>query len=65
LIYTTVPFALQVRGYLEIVPQALLLSALLYYWVRHPGKTWLNWTLGTAYAICVVLPVVGMLATKK
>jgi hypothetical protein len=30
-IYTTVPLGLQVRGYLEIVPQALLLSALLFY----------------------------------
>src|SRR5215469_12152564 len=28
-IYTTVPFAFQIRGYLEIVSQALLLSALL------------------------------------
>lgn len=64
-IYTTVPFTLQVRGYLEIAPQALLLSALLFYWVRHPEKGWLNWVLGVAYAICVLLPVVGMLAPKK
>jgi hypothetical protein len=64
-IYTTVPFALQVRGYLEIVPQALLLSALLFYWVRHPGKVWLNWLLGIAYAICVLLPLLALLAPKK
>ena len=64
-IYTTVPVSLQLRGYLEIVPQALLLSALLFYWVGHPGKTWLNWLLGMAYAICVLLPIVGFLAPKK
>ena len=64
-IYTTVPFAFQVRGYLEIVPQALLFSALLFYWVRHPGKVWLNWLLGAAYALCVLLPLVGMLASRK
>ncbi len=63
-IYTTMPIHMQLRGYLEIVPQALLLSVLLFYWVRHPGKKWLNWGLGVAYAVCIVLPVVGMLAMK-
>jgi len=64
-IYTTVPLAGQVRGYLEIVPQALLFSALLFYWVRHPGKAWLNWVLGVAYALCTLLPIVGLLVAKK
>jgi hypothetical protein len=64
-IYTTVPVGSQVRGYLEIVPQALLLSALLFYWIRHPGKIWLNSVLGVAYAICVLLPIIGMIALKK
>jgi hypothetical protein len=53
------------RGYLEIVPQALLLSALLYYWVRRSGKRWLDLALGVAYAICVLLPVVGLIALKR
>lgn len=64
-IYTTVPFSLQVRGYLEIIPQALLFSASLYYWIRNPGKTWLSWLLGVAYGICVLLPVLGVLVGKK
>ena len=64
-IYTTVPIRSQLRGYLEIVPQALLLSALLYYWVRHPGKTWLNWVLGFVYSICLLLPVLGLFAPKR
>jgi hypothetical protein len=38
---------------------------LLFYWVRNPGKSWLNWVLGVAYAICVLLPVLGMLAPKR
>ena len=37
-IFTMTPAASQLRGYLEVVPQALLLSALLFYWVRHPEK---------------------------
>lgn len=64
-IYTTVPPVMQMRGYLEIVPQALLLSALLFYWVGHPGKAWLNWLLGVAYAICALLPALGLLAQKR
>jgi hypothetical protein len=56
---------LQVRGYLEIVPQALLLSGLLYLWVRHPGKAWLNCVLGVAFTICLILPVLGLIAHKR
>jgi hypothetical protein len=37
-IYTTTPVGMQLRGWLEIVPQALLLSALLCYWVNHPKR---------------------------
>jgi len=61
-IYTKPPFLLQVRGYLEIVPQALLLSALLCFWVNRPGRKWLNWTLGVAYVAIAVLPLLGLLA---
>jgi hypothetical protein len=51
LIYTTVPVPIQIRGWLEIVPQALLLSALLCYWVNHPDKKWLSWLLGTPFCL--------------
>jgi hypothetical protein len=63
-IYTTIPWRMQMRGYLEIVPQALLLSALLCYWVRRPVK-WMAWTLGTLYVICVGLPILGLLAPRR
>jgi magnesium-transporting ATPase (P-type) len=64
-IYTTAPVASQLRGYLEIVTQALLLSALLCYWVNHSGKKWLSWTLGIAYLICVGLPLLALVAPKR
>jgi len=64
-IYTTIPIGIQLRGYLEIVTQALLLSVLLFYWVRHPGKQWMTVTLTSLYSICVVLPILGMFAPKK
>jgi hypothetical protein len=62
LIYTPEPALLQLRGWLEVVPQALLLSALLCYWVNHPGKKWLNWTLGILFFIAMALPVLGLLS---
>ncbi len=64
-IYTTTPILIQMRGYLEIVPQALMLSALLCYWVKHPGKTWLNWALGALFVLCVTFPLLGLLAPKR
>jgi hypothetical protein len=63
-IYTTVPVASQLRGYLEIVSQALLLSALLCYWVNHPAK-WLNWLLGIGYVICAGLPLLSLIVPKR
>lgn len=64
-IYTTIPIAIQLRGYLEIVPQALLLSALLCYWIRHPEKRWLNWAICVPYAVCILLPVLALFAPKR
>lgn len=64
-IYRTTPIASQWRGYLEVVPQALLLSALLCYWVNHAGKRWLNWMLGVLYALCVLLPLMALMVPKR
>jgi len=63
-IYTTTPFLSQVKGYLEIVPQALLLSALLTYWVNHPAKKGITWTLSALYVICAGLPLLALVAPK-
>lgn len=60
-IFTTTPVVVQVRSYVEIVTQAVLLSALLCHWINRP-KRWLSWFLGIAYAICIGLPVLGLLA---
>jgi hypothetical protein len=64
MIYTPVPIRFQLRGWVEVVPQALLLSALLCYWVNHPEKKWLNWLLGTLFFIAMALPVLGLLVRK-
>ena len=62
MIYTRIPIPDQVLGWLEVIPQAFLFSALLYYWVRHPGKRWVTATLFTLFALIVLLLVAGLLA---
>jgi hypothetical protein len=64
MIYTLSPIRLQIRGWLEIVTQALLFSALLCYWVNHSEKKWLNWTLGIVFFLVMALPVLGLLTRK-
>jgi len=60
MIYTTAPPLGQMRGWIEVVPQALFLSVILCYWVNHPKK-WLNWTLGVIFFLMMGLPVLGLL----
>ena len=64
MIYTPVPILSQLRGWLEIVPQAVLLSALVCYWVNHPEKKWLNWLLGILFFIMMAMSVLGLLMRK-
>jgi apolipoprotein N-acyltransferase len=64
LIYTRLAVIGQLRGWLEVVPQAFLLSALLAYWVNRPEKKWLNWVLGAVFAVVMILPILGLLAHK-
>jgi hypothetical protein len=64
MIYTLAPIREQLLGWLEIVPQALLLSALLCYWVNHPKK-WMNWLLGILFALMMALLILGLLMPKR
>jgi hypothetical protein len=63
MIYTKLPLP-SISSYIEIVPQALLLSAILFYWVNHPDKKWLSWLLGGLFVIIMLLPVLGLLVTR-
>jgi hypothetical protein len=64
MVYTPLPILFQMRGWLEIVPQAVLLSALLCYWVNHPEKKWMNWTLGVVFFVMMALPVLGLVMRR-
>jgi hypothetical protein len=65
LIYTTVPVVEQLRGWLEIVPQALLLSALLCYWVNEPGKKWFTWLLCAVFCLMLALSGLALIMPKR
>jgi len=64
MIYTPVPIRFQLRGWLEVVPQALLHSGLLCYWVNQRGGKRLNWPLGIVFFITMALPILGLLTRK-
>lgn len=63
-IYTTMPIVDQFfsGGMLEILTQSILFSALLYYWVNHPEKRWLNWLLGILFGLVLLMSLMGYLA---
>ena len=59
LLYTKMPVSLQISGWLEVVIQALLLSAILFYWVNHPEKKWLAWILVIVYVLAIICSILG------
>ena len=61
MIYTTLPMELHLTGLPEVLLQALILSALLFYWVNHPEKKWLNWVMGIVFVLMLLLPTLGLL----
>lgn len=65
ILYTVIPLPLQVMGLPEVLLQALLLSALLCYWVDHPDKRWLTWVLIAVFALVMVFPALGLLVGQR
>lgn len=61
MLYTVIPISQQLTGWLEVVPQALLLSVILFYWVNHPEKRWLTWLLVAVFVVMLLMPALGLL----
>ena len=59
LLYTKMPVKLQISGWMEVMTQTLLLSAILYYWVNHAEKKWIAWVLGIVYVLAVTFSILG------
>jgi len=65
MIYARAPMRNQPRGSQEVVPPALLLSALLCDWVNHSEKRWLNWGLGVVFFLLLALPRSGLAEPQR
>ncbi len=61
MLFTTPSVWSQIMGLREIVFQALILSLLLWYWVRTPDKRWLTWLMSTAFVLILIMSVMGVL----
>jgi hypothetical protein len=64
MIYTIWPVRSHVIGLPEVFLQSFLLSVDLHYWVRHPEKKWLSWTLGILLFLLLLLPAIGLLTRQ-
>jgi hypothetical protein len=60
-IYTTLPLRDQFLsgGMLEVLSQSFLLAGILYYWVNHPEKRWISWTLITLFVLALLMSLMG------
>ncbi len=64
LIYTNVPVSIQLGGYLEVLPQTLLFSWLVWYWYKKPGKIW-NILSVILVLLIVLMSIMGWLAATQ
>ena len=62
MIYTVLPVWFHVVNFPEIFIQSGLLAFLATYWINHPEKKWLNWSLGIITAAVVLLSLLGALS---
>lgn len=61
LIYTKLPLYFHIKGLPEVLIQTLLFSAVLFYWVNHPERKWLSWSLGVLFFLLLLGPILGLL----
>ncbi len=61
MVFTTPSIWSHIKGLPETLFQTLLLSVLLWYWVRNPRKRWLTWVMGVAFALILAMSVLGVL----
>jgi hypothetical protein len=65
-IYLTLPLREQflTGGMLEVLSQSFLFSGILYYWVNHPEKRWIDWVLGLLFGLAVLTSLGGYLVAS-
>ena len=64
MLYTILPLWVHLKGLPEVLLQSLFLSLILFYWVKHPQKKWINWVMGIAFVILMSFPILGLLVAQ-
>lgn len=62
MVYSIWPLWFHLLSLPELLLQSLLLAYLSHYWVSHPEKKWLAWSLGLIFALVVTMSTMGLLA---
>ena len=65
MIYTVFPLWVHLKGLPEVLLQSLFLSLIVFYWVNHPQRKWLNWVMVGAFLILMSFPIIGLLAGQS
>ncbi len=61
IIYTSMPFALQVFCLPEVILQSLFLSSILCYWIAHPGNRRLPWAMWLLFLSALAASILGII----
>ena len=64
MLFTVFPWWVHLRSLPEGLLQSLFLSLILFYWVNHPEKKWLDWVMGVAFLVLMSFPILGLLVTQ-
>ena len=62
--YTKFPVISQLKGYVEVLPQTLVFSLLVFYWYEKPRKLW-NVLSIILVIIIIILSALGLMASKQ
>jgi hypothetical protein len=61
MIFTYQTFLGHLYGLPELLMQSLFLALVLFHWVNHPEKKWLNWVMGFAFPLAIGLPLLSLI----
>ncbi len=62
LIYSPLPLSLHLTLLPEILIQSVALSWLVFQWVNHPEKKWLNWLMGVPFVLVLLISLLGLIS---
>ena len=61
LVYLTIPWRDQLGGISEIMIQSFVFAFVLYIWVAGARRRWLDWLLGLAFGVILLLAIMGLI----